>query len=451
MDSKIDLNLESDNQSKLGFWPSTALVTGNMIGSGIFLLPATLAAYGGISLLGWLCSAVGAILLALVFGELGRLAPQTTGGPYAYTKISLGEFPAYLVAWSYWISIWCANAAIAVALVSYLSVFFPRLSESPPAAILTGLSVIWFLTWLNSKKIRTVGLVQLITTILKLIPILLIGVVGIFYIRVDHFPAFNLSGESNILALTTVTMLTFFAFLGMESATIPGAQIKNAATTIRNSTIAGTFVTVAVYLLSSVAVMGILPQETLATSNAPFADAAAVFWGVSARYIVAAGAIISTFGALNGWILIQGQIPMSAANDQLFPKIFGKVNFNGSPAIGIVLSSFLASLLMILNYSKTLVDAFTFMLTLSTLAVLTPYLFSTASYILQTFKLRESNLSRKLILAGLAFGFSLWVMVGSGREVVFWGFILLMAGIPFYVWMKMTDPEYAGELKEKSH
>ncbi|MGH8004572.1 MAG: amino acid permease, partial [Limisphaerales bacterium] len=217
-----------------------------MIGSGIFLLPATLAAYGGISLLGWLCSAIGAILMALVFGELGRLVPRTVGGPYAYTRISLGEFPAYLVAWSYWISIWCTNAAIAVALVSYLSVFISILSKSPPAAIFTGLSVIWFLTWANSKKIRTVGSVQLITTILKLIPLLLIGVVGVFYMKFDHFPAFNLSGKSNISALTAVTMLTFFAFLGMESATIAGAKIKNAKTTIRKATIAGTLVTVAV-------------------------------------------------------------------------------------------------------------------------------------------------------------------------------------------------------------
>ncbi len=449
MNSKIDLQSEPDNQSKLGFWPATALVLGNMIGSGIFLLPAALAAYGGIGLLGWLCSAAGAVLMALIFGELGRLAPQTTGGPYAYTRISLGEFPAYLVAWSYWISIWCANAAIAVALVGYLGVFIPILSQSPPAAIFAGLAVIWFLTWTNSKKIRTVGLVQLITTVLKLIPLLLIGAVGIFYFRIENFPAFNLSGESNFFALTGTATLTFFAFLGMESAAIPGSKIKNAATTIKKSTITGTLVTVVVYLLSTVAIMGMLPAGTLAASNAPFADAAAVFWGDSAKYVVAAGAVISTFGALNGWVLIQGQIPMSAANDKLFPKVFGRLNLNGSPALGIVLSSTLASLLMALNYSKTLVDAFAFMITLSTLSVLTPYLFSTASYVLQTVKLREAKLAGKLLLSGLAFGFSLWIMAGSGREVVFWGFILLMAGIPFYVWMKIADPEYSGKPEKR--
>ncbi len=377
--------------------------------------------------------------MALLFGELGRLAPETIGGPYAYTRIGLGDFAAYLVAWSYWISIWCTNAAIAVALVSYLSVFFPILSESPIAAVLTGLSVIWFLTWVNAKRIKTVGVVQLVTTILKLIPLILIGFIGIFYIQLDHFPAFNLTGESNMVTMTTVTMLTFFAFLGMESASITGSQIKNAGATIRSSTIAGTLVTVVVYLLSSVAIMGILPADTLATSNAPYADAAAVFWGSYAKYIVAIGAIISTFGALNGWILIQGQIPMSAAQDKLFPSIFNKLNKNDSPIIGIVISSVLASVLMALNYAKSLVDAFSFMITLSTLAVLTPYLFSTASYVLQTRALKEHNQMAKLLLAILAFIFSLWIMIGSGQEVVFWGFILLMAGIPFYVWMRLAD------------
>jgi APA family basic amino acid/polyamine antiporter len=420
-----------------------------MIGSGIFLLPATLAAFGGISLLGWVCAAAGAILMALVFGELGRMAPETTGGPYAYTRLSLGEFAAYLVAWSYWISIWCTNAAIAVALVSYLTVFIPVLGQNSVAAILTGLAVIWFLTWTNSKHIRTVGLVQLFTTILKLLPILSIGLVGIFYFQLGNFPSFNLTNNSNFLILTSATTLIFFAFLGMESATIPGAKIKNAETTIRKSTIIGTIVTAFVYLLSTVAIMGILPHDSLSNSNAPFADAAQVFWGNAARYIVAAGAIISTFGALNGWILLQGQIPMSAAQHKLFPKVFGKLNANGSPALGLVLSSVLATILMTLNYAKSLVDAFAFMLLLSTLSVLVPYLFSIASFVMESFKRREKNIPGKIVLAVFAFAFCLWMAAGSGQEVVFWGFLLIMAGIPFYVWMKLAGHKLSGPANEQ--
>ena len=165
-----------------------------MIGSGIFLLPSTLALYGGISLIGWLCSSIGAILLAIVFGNLARLAPQTTGGPYAYTRLGLGDFPAYLVAWGYWVSIWCTNAAIAVALVGYMEVFFPSLATNPVASISTGLFFIWSFTWVNSKELKTIALVQVITTILKIAPIILVGFIGVFYIKMDHFIPFNLSG-----------------------------------------------------------------------------------------------------------------------------------------------------------------------------------------------------------------------------------------------------------------
>lgn len=426
---------------KLGFWQSTSLVVGNMIGSGIFLLPASLAIYGGISILGWVISAAGALLLASVFGILANKLPHLNGGPYAYTKQSLDDFPAFLVAWSYWVSIWASNAAIAVALVSYLGIFLPILHSSPVVAIITGLSFIWLLTWLNSQQIRTVGFMQLITTVLKISPIILIGFVGIFYINIHNLPTLNLTSGTNISALTSTITLTFFAFLGMECATIPASGTANPETTIKKATITGTVITVAVYILSSIAIMGIIPADVLANSSAPFADAAKLFWGETAKYIVAAGAAISTLGALNGWILIQGQIPMAAAQDKLFPKIFGKTNKNGSPISGIIISSILVSVLMMLNYSKGLVEAFTFMMLLSTLSVILPYLFSTASLAILLYTKDKKLFSPQQITALLAFSFSMWVIIGSGQEVVFYGFILLMAGIPFYVLIQRNSDQ----------
>lgn len=225
----------------------------------------------------------------------------------------------------------------------------------------------------------------------------------------------------------------------MESATIAGSNIKNAASTIKKATITGTLITVVVYILSSVAVMGIIPAETLIKSSAPFADAAQLFWGDSAKYLVAAGAVISTLGALNGWILIQGQIPMAAAQDNLFPKVFGKTNKNGAPIAGIVLSSVLVSLLMMLNYSKSLVEAFTFMMKLSTLSVITPYIFSTASFVILMFLNKEKGSTGKLIIASLVFCFLLFIIIGCGQDIVSLGFILLMLGIPFYVLLKKNQ------------
>ena len=423
---------------KIGFWSSTSLVAGNMIGSGVFLLPASLAAYGSISLLGWLFSSLGALLLAKVFGNLGRIAPNTIGGPYAYTRLGLGELPGFLVAWGYWISIWCTNAAIAVALVGYLEVFFPVLGENKFAAITSGLGVIWFFTWINSKALKTIALVQVLTTILKIVPITLVGFIGILYINTDHFFPINISGSSSFSAITITTTLTLFAFLGMESATIASKHIVNADTTIKKATMAGTLITIVVYIMSTIAIMGIIPPDVLSQSNAPFADAAGLFWGDSAKYIVAAGAVIATLGALNGWILIQGQIPMAAAQDTLFPKIFGKTNTHGAPICGIILSSILASILMGLNYTKGLIEAFTFMMKLSTLSVLTPYLLSTISFlILERKKEGAISLSKKL-LSYTTILFCVWVIIGCGIETISWGVVLLAIGVPFYIKIKKT-------------
>ncbi|MCB0374837.1 MAG: amino acid permease, partial [Sinomicrobium sp.] len=268
---------------KLGLWAGTALVVGNMIGSGVFLLPASLAVFGSISLIGWLIASAGAVLLAVVFGNLSRMVPGANGGPYAFTKATLGAFPGFLVAWGYWISVWTTNAAITVALVSYLSVFFPVLAENRLVAVGTGLAFIWLLSWLNTREVRKVGAVQLITTILKVAPLLLIGIAGLFYIQADNFLPFNAGGKSDIGAVTAATVLTLFAFLGMESATIPNSSIKNPGTTIKRATIIGTGLTILVYITGAVAVTGIIPQHALADSNAPFADAAAAMWGGWAR------------------------------------------------------------------------------------------------------------------------------------------------------------------------
>jgi APA family basic amino acid/polyamine antiporter len=426
---------------KIGLWTSTALVVGNMIGSGVFLLPASLGAFGTIGLLGWVGSSAGAICLALLFSHLSRSVPNALGGPYAYTRVGLGDFAAYLVAWGYWISIWCTNAAIAVTFVSYSTVFVPALATNSFLAVATGLGAVWFLSWINTIGVKEAGAVQLITTILKLIPLLLVSFVGLFFMEWKNFELFNIGTTSNFSAITSTATLTLFAFLGLESATIPSGNIHEPEKTIPRATLYGTVLTIVVYVVGSVAVMGMIPADVLKNSNAPFADAAAMIWGDSARYWVAAGAIVSTFGALNGWILLQGQMPMAAARDRLFPEIFKLENKKGTPWVGIVISSVLISALMMMNFTKGLTDTFTFMILLTTITVLVPYLFSAASFgimLLQNKLWKKESIS-KLVLAALTAFFSIWAMVGSGQETVYWGFIAIVCGIPFYVWMKRAQ------------
>lgn len=424
-------------KNKLGLWTSTSLVTGNMIGAGVFLMPAALAAYGSISLLGWVFSSIGAFLLAKIFSHLSKLMPKADGGPYAYTREGLGDFAGFLVAWGYLISTWTTNAAIAVALVSALSTFFPVLASNAVAAILTGLGSIWFLTWVNTRGIVTSGKFQLVTTILKIIPLLAVAVGGLFFIQFKNFIPFNAGGTSDLSAITATTTLTFFAFLGIECATIPSGSVANPEKTISRATMLGTFTATIIYILSSISVMGMIPAKELQHSVTPFADAAVVMWGSGASYLVSAGVAIAALGTLNGYILIQGQVPFAIAKDHLFPPIFGKQNKNGVPALGIITGSIVVSVMMAMNYTKGLAEQFKFLILLSTLTVLVPYLFSTAAYVIIRVQKKyfTGSLFQVIVLASLAFLFSLWMVAGAGQETVYWGFILLMAGIPFYVWI----------------
>ena len=426
-------------ERKLGLWMCTALVVGNMIGSGVFLLPAALGSFGGISLLGWLFTAAGALFLALSFARLSRIIPRA-GGPYAYTRYALGDFAGFIVAWGYWISIWVGNAAISVAMVGYLAVFWSPLAEIPILAGCVALAAIWLLTWVNASGVRNAGIVQLVTTVMKLIPLIMVATLGLLFIKPENFTPFNLSGGSSISAVTATATLTLWAFLGLESATIPSDSVEDPERTIPRATIMGTLFTAVVYILGTVAVMGIIPPDLLTKSTAPFADAASEMFGTWAAYAVALGATISCFGALNGWILLQGQVPLASASDGLFPMVFGRLSSRGTPALGIVISSILVTLLMAVNYTRSLVDLFTFVILLATLTTLVPYVLSVISELVIFSRERErfqgENLAGPKIIAVIALLYSLWAIAGLGWQILGLGFLLLLAGTPVFIWMK---------------
>jgi len=425
------------SRRELGFWTSVSLVMGNMIGSGIFLLPAALAPFGGISIVGWLISAAGALLLAQVYCSLARRAPLT-GGPYAYTRLAFGDLTGFLMAWGYWISVLAAVAAIAVALISYLTIFFPSLAAHPAQAAVAALAAIWLLTAVNAAGIRSGGRMQVVTTVLKIVPLAALVLFGWARFDASHFVPFNPTGKSAFSAATATVSLTLWAFLGLESATIPAGSISDPAKTIPRATLLGTGLTALLYIGTTVAVMGILPPAELASSTAPFAQAARVLAGSWAGYAVGIGAVVSCFGALNGWILIQGQIPLALAGDGLFPKVFARVSGNGAPVPGLVISSILVTLLVAANYTRSLVQLFTFSILLATLSCLVPYLFSA----LAEWELLRREPGKKLgsvAVALLAFLYSFWGIAGSGQEAVYWGFLLLIAGLPVYVWVRRSQ------------
>ncbi len=420
-----------DRKRPLGLWTLTALVTGNMIGSGIFLLPADLANLGSISLLSWGFTAIGAFFLAMVFANMGRLAPKT-GGPYAYARLGLGNLIGFQTAYSYWIAIWAGNAAIALAATGYLSVFFPILATPLNAALAT-IALIWCLTCVNVLGIKEAGTVQLVTTVLKIIPLLLISVLGWMYFNPDYIiNNFNNSGHGTFYALSHGATLTLWAFIGVESATVPAESVENPTRTIPLATLLGTIIATIVYIASSTAILGLLPASALSHSPSPFADAAAVVLGPWGKSFIAVGAIISCVGCLNGWVLLQGQVAMAAARDGLFPAIFGKLNKRKVPAVGLMITSLLITALLLLTISDTLVQSFHFIILLTVLAQLIPYLYTAISNIVICKRSEVKSPMLKIFVASIAALYSCWAILGTGEQFILYGSLLLLSAIPLY-------------------
>ena len=423
---------------KIGLLTATSLVVGNMIGVGIFVLPAVLSKYGSISILGWLFTATGALILAKIFSNFSKIIVSKSGGPYVYSKAGFGDFIGFLVAWGYWIACWVSNGAIAIAIIGAASFFVPELATNSVLSVSIGLGLIWIFTWINSRGIKESGKVQLITTVIKILPLLFIIVFGLFFFKFENFPSFNLTGGSNFSALSAVATLTLYAFLGIECATIPAGNIENPEKTVPRATMLGAITVTILYILGTIVLFGILPLETLQNSPAPFAEAAQIMGGDYGGYFVAIGVLISGVGVLNGWILITGQISMATAKDDLFPDFFKRENKKGAPVNGFIVGGVLSSIVMLMNYSEGLVDQFEFIVQLTVISSLLPYLFTAASYALIIIekKLHTKSWVKTFVLSALGFTYSLWAIYGSGSETVYYGFLLLLIGIPVYIYMK---------------
>lgn len=412
----------------LGLWSATALVVGSMIGSGVFLLPASLARYGGVSLLGWAITLSGALALALVFARLAMRWPQT-GGPYAFARNAFGEVPGFLVAWSYWVSIWSANAAIAVAFAGSVGALFPALVETPLRAGACALAGLWLCAGINLMGVREAGRVQVVLTVLKFVPLALFAGIAIWFVEPAQFHPFNRSAESMPAATQACVALVLWALLGLEAATVPAGAIRDAPRTIPRATLLGTLLAGAATVLAVSAVMGIVPAAQLRESTAPMADAARMLWGPRAGIGIAVVAAVSCLGALNGWVMLSAQIPLAAAQDGVLPQRFARLDARGTPAFGIVASSLLASLLVAANYSRSLVQLFTFSILLSTASTLLPYLAGSAAWLL-----RGERKGR--LVAAFALAYSGYALLGTGREALLWGAVLLASGLPVYAWMR---------------
>ncbi len=426
-------NIENN---KIELKESISLVVGNMIGAGIFMLPVSLSVYGSISIFGWLISGFMALILANIFKRLSIKYPGESG-PFYYTEKSFGEFVGFFVIWGYWISILLVNASLAIAITSYSTIFISD-QENTKFSLPFAITIIFFIGFLNLRGIKKVGKFQFITSILKVLPLLLTIFISFFVFDLSNFTPINISQETNLEAITITTALTFFAFLGIESATIPADKIKNPEKNIPKATIIGTTLTLFIYLFSSIAIFGIMNPSDIAVSNAPYADAIGIVLGDYGKIIIAIFAIISGVGCLNGWTLLQIEIPKNLSEKRLLGTFFSETNSNGVPYKGVIASTIIVCILIGINYSKDLSNLFTYLILTSTFCTLILYFFISLSEIIIVFQKKKNFSSNyKSLLSGItAFIFSIWMIVGVGYESIISGVILLSLSLPIYIYQK---------------
>ncbi|HUO71161.1 MAG TPA: amino acid permease [Solirubrobacteraceae bacterium] len=448
--------VEAPTANGLGLAGATALVVGSIVGVGIFNLPTSLAGYGPITLISMGLTTIGAVALAALFAALSRRLPAH-GGPYAYARVAFGNRVGFANAWSYWITAWAGNAAIAVGWVLYVEVFINK-GQAKLWSILLVLVGLWVPALINLSGLRNMDSFQRVTTILKFAALAFMAVVGLFYIKSANFSPWNASGGSAMSAIGGGMAIALFSYLGVETAAVAAAKVRDPDRNVPRATMLGTLATAVVYMLSLVAVFGIVPSSKLADSSAPFSTAVnAMFGGTFWGNVMAAVVIISGIGALNGWTMITAEMPRAAAEDGVFPEQFKRLNRHGSAGFGIVVSTALASIAMVINYLGSDGETvFTTLVLMTGITAAIPYAFSALAQlkwrVADQRKLETPRFIRDMIVAVLSLVFSvlfIWYSRDTGHSFwVYWAPFFMtigafLLGIPVYRAQrnKMREPQ----------
>lgn len=410
---------------KLGFFMSVALVMGNMIGSGVFLLPQGLAPFGWNAIAGWVVTIAGALCLAHVLARL-TAAHEGAIGPAELVERSFGPLAGFLIGFAFWVSVWTGCVTIAVGAVSYMASFWPALAAHPSLA---ALAVIWAMTGVNLLGVRSVGAFQVLTTLLKLIPLIVVAIlIGLILARDGPAALAPLPEEGlSLPSVNAAAALTLWAMIGFEAACAASHKIDNPQRNVPRATFYGALLSGIIYLVVCSGITLMLPADKVAASNAPFELFVATFWSPGVATFVAAFAAISAIGAVNGWTLVQGEMPLEMANRRMMPQWFARVAHNGVPINGLVTATALGSLLILANSSQSMAGLFTFMALLTTSVTLWLYL-ACAMVAL------KRKIAVPFALLGLVFG--VWSLWGAGIEVSGWSIILMLAGLPLYWWAR---------------
>lgn len=432
---------ETNKKTEINLFTAICLVSGNMIGAGALMLPASLAKFGSLSLIGWFITSIGAICLAVVFSKLSNLFPKS-GGPYSFAMHIFGKFSGFQMAWSYWIFTWISNVALVVSGLAYMSIFIPDLTTNKILSMSIGIISIILFTILNTFNLKTFSIIQNLITIFKLLPLFLFCIIGLINFNTD---ALNIPSQFSYHESITQTLaITLWAFIGLESATIPSDKIKNSKRTVGLATIIGVSTVAIIYILSNYALISIVPINQLESSPAPFVEATRIIFGETASYFMAFIGVFCIAGTLHGWTLILGQVPMSAASHKLFPQLFLKKNSNDIPALGIIIGGVLMCIFFLLSFCDSFSKQFDIIIDFSCFAILIPYIYAISAAFIASFQMKESFKSNItfglfIISAVIAELYTLFAFIGLPSNIIVLGSISIFLSLPAYVFISYKN------------
>lgn len=419
--------------SQIGLVAAIFLVTSNMLGSGVYMLPASLARIGGISIIGWGVALIGVIALALVFAKLANLLPSGAG-PYSYAHKAFGRFAGYQTNFIYSIANWIALVSMLTIVVGYLANIFPVFSNYGVSAG-TQILIIVIFTWLNIRGAKIVGYVQSCAFLVALLPLAFIAIFGWHWFDTKVFmDGWNVSHQSATTAVNSSFNNIMWAFLGVESACVSAAVVKNPKRNVPLATILGVIFAALIYISTCTVIMGIIPNSALATSSSPFAATFdIIFHSRTAGVLMSIVAIIDCSGAMSGWALVTSHTARAAAENNLFPRVFAKTNKKGVPAAGLIISALVMCVVVVATISPTAQEQFNKIITMSVILYLIPYIYSAFS--VMVIGANQTGLKAYwfyVTLGVLAAIFCMWSILGSDKSLSVWAFLLMIFSTIFY-------------------
>ncbi|MGV6393702.1 putrescine-ornithine antiporter [Pseudomonas caspiana] len=424
----------TESKKKMGLVGLTTLVAVNMMGSGIIMLPSSMAQLGAVSLLSWIITAIGSMAIAYCFAQCGVFCPRT-GGMSAYSEEAHGRSAFFLCSFLYFLSLAIANVAIGISAVGYLTPFFPWLGSGAIPLFIGCVGLLWLTTAANFGGASITGRLGAITVWGVIIPVAGLSVIGWFWFEPQVFAdAWNPKQIPIVEAITQSIPLTLWAFLGMESAAQNSDAVEDPKRNVPLACLLGTLGAAVVYVLSTTVIQGIIPNAQLANSSAPFALVYAQMFSPLIGKIIMALAVIACIGSLLGWQFTLAQTAKVTADQGMFPKLFGTVTSAGAPIAGMIVCGVLQTLLALSTISPDAREQFGKLVSLAAVTNLLPYVTALSGLLVIMFKANVSRsvYSRNTAVLMVAMAYSYYAIYASGKDAVFGAFIVLAVGYLIY-------------------